>query len=295
MAVNWGIGQGGGAAQNALQLGAQFGQQLRQRRDEERFSNALSGLVSNPQADEAQFLEWTKGLPGQQVMQLAQLRGQYQQQAAQGQRAQVEQRRADIPMLSRLLDGITDEASYQNARATAEQYGIDISSAPANYDANWVSSRQSTLRMIQTPEGQQILSNAGKIAADLGHKPGTPEYRAAVERIATAQFAQPYTGANGETRLYQPQIGLVGTPESQNPPVGHIEEGYRFKGGDPSNPSNWEAVMNNEQGGAALQAAYETRTITAEEAARVRQSLGPNGAAKFNQWLRDNNITIGAR
>lgn len=295
MAVNWGLAQGGGAAENALQLGAQYGQQLRQRRDEERFSNALSGLVSNPQADEAQFLEWTKGLPGQQVMQLAQLRGQYQQQAAQGQRAQVEQRRADLPLLTKLLEGSTDETSYQNARATAQQYGIDLSNAPANYDANWVTQQRTTLQMLQTPQGQQALSNAGKQAQDMGYRPGTAEFNQIVNQIVTADVAIPYTDAQGNTRLFQPKIGLVGTPESQNPPVGHIEEGYRFKGGDPSNPSNWEAVMNNEQGGAALQAAYETRTITAEEAARVRQSLGPNGAAKFNQWLRDNNITIGAR
>jgi hypothetical protein len=53
--------------------------------------------------------------------------------------------------------------------------------------------------------------------------------------------------------------------------------------------------MSAQQGGAALGAASRSDVITPEEAQRVRQSLGPGGQAKFEEWLRNNSISIGAR
>lgn len=47
--------------------------------------------------------------------------------------------------------------------------------------------------------------------------------------------------------------------------------------------------------GQALNAAAQSNTITPEDAARVRESLGPNGQAAFQQWMRRNNITIESR
>ena len=35
-------------------------------------------------------------------------------------------------------------------------------------------------------------------------------------------------------------LGLLGVPQGPNP--GNVEDGYRFKGGDPANPDNWEKV-----------------------------------------------------
>lgn len=58
----------------------------------------------------------------------------------------------------------------------------------------------------------------------------------------------------------------------------------------------WAAAMSDQQGGQALSAAHRSQTISAAEAARIRQSLGPNGQAAFQKWMRDNNIVIsGAR
>lgn len=53
--------------------------------------------------------------------------------------------------------------------------------------------------------------------------------------------------------------------------------------------------MTTSQGGATLGSAYGSNAITAADAERVRQSLGQNGQAAFQKWLRDNNITIGGR
>lgn len=45
----------------------------------------------------------------------------------------------------------------------------------------------------------------------------------------------------------------------------------------------------------ALSAAARSKSITPQEAATIRQSLGPNGQQAFEKWVRDNHIVIGAR
>jgi len=47
--------------------------------------------------------------------------------------------------------------------------------------------------------------------------------------------------------------------------------------------------------GQTLGAAYNSRTITQVDAARIRASLGPGGQAAFEKWMRDNNIVIGGQ
>lgn len=91
------------------------------------------------------------------------------------------------------------------------------------------------------------------------------------------------------------QIGNPFAGSTSGPAPGAVEDGYRFKGGNPADPNAWEEVLSDEQGGASLSAAYQTNSITRDEADRVRMSLGPNGQAAFQKWMRDNNITIGGR
>ncbi len=87
------------------------------------------------------------------------------------------------------------------------------------------------------------------------------------------------------------------------PPQGNIdaeptsEDGYSYTPGPGgrANPANWRQSMSPDQAGQTMGAAFRSQTISREEAERVRQSLGPGGQAKFEQWMRDNNIQIGAR
>lgn len=51
-------------------------------------------------------------------------------------------------------------------------------------------------------------------------------------------------------------------------------------------------MQSNQNPEAILQSAASSKTITADEAARVQSSLGPNGGAKFNGWLQQNGIQI---
>jgi hypothetical protein len=216
MAVNWGL-SGGNGFQNALAAGLQIGQTIKANRDEETAANALTSYIANPSQDDATFASSLKGLPAQAVGQLMQARQGYQQNAARTQQAQTEQRRADLPMITRLLETSTDETSYQRNRQEAQRLGIDTSSLPQQFDPAWRDQQLTTMKALQTPQGQEAMSNAGKQAMDMGYKPGTPEFNAAVRDIFTASEAKPYV-VGGETRLYQPKIGGAGEAMGGIPP-----------------------------------------------------------------------------
>lgn len=177
--MTWGPGAAGGF-QNALQTGVQLGSMVRQNRER----NAL--LQQREAQNDLQ-------------------RQRHEQQVAQQAR---EQRRADLPMLSNLLNSVTDEASYQRGIQVAQQYGIDVSNLPPQYDQQWVETQRQTLAALQSPEGQEALSTAGKIAADMGLQPGTPEFNQKVSEIFATQ--------QNKTVSYQPGGNVI----SHNPITG---------------------------------------------------------------------------
>lgn len=216
MPVDWGLA-GGNNALAMFQYGAQLGTQKRQEGEQREERNAL--LTQRQQ----------------------QINLQRQQQEQQARQQQVEQRRADLPLLGRLLEASQDEPSYQQARQVAQQYGIDTSGLPPTFDPAWRDQQLTIVKLMQTPQGQEALSTAGKQAQDAGFRPGTPEFTAAVRQIITADLAQPYMGSQGETRLYQPDV-FGGGQAQTGPTPGAIEDGYRFKGGDPADPNSWEPV-----------------------------------------------------
>jgi hypothetical protein len=224
MAVNWGLAQN---PTNALfGMGLQLGQNLVDRRDQREERNALLGMRQ------------------QEMDQRAQDR------AAQQQQQQTQQRRADLPLMERLLTMAQDEPSYQQARQVAGQYGIDVSALPPTFDPAWRDQQLQTVKLLNTPQGQEALSTAGKQAVDMGYQPGSPEFTQVTRQLVEAALAQPYTGGQGETRLYTPQIGGPGQVQG-GPQPGAVEDGYRFKGGNPADPNAWEPMQ---QGGPTPQA-----------------------------------------
>lgn len=87
------------------------------------------------------------------------------------------------------------------------------------------------------------------------------------------------TMADGTQRLYNPVQSPVNVP-----PVGTIEDGHRFKGGNPADPSSWESVQaSGGQGGP-----YNNVVDPAGEAAMI-SSLGRAG---YEQWKRKYGLQV---
>lgn len=188
--------------------------QGQQEGEQKRYRNALGDYAMNPTP---QGLAQIAPYDPQFVMQERQAQAQQQQ-------AQAQQHQQQLPIISRLLDHATDQNSYQQALGIAHQYGIDVSQAPPNYDPQWVGNLKQMVAVLGTPQGQEALSNAGKQAVDLGYKPGTPEFAQVTHQLVEAALAQPYTGSQGETRLYTPQIGGPGQVQGASPPPEAIAE-----------------------------------------------------------------------
>jgi hypothetical protein len=85
---------------------------------------------------------------------------------------------------AKLLEPVTDENSYQQARQVAARLGMNVSSIPPNYDPAWVQEQKLITRFVA--EKPEALSTFGKIATDEGLQPGSPQFNARVSQLVTA-------------------------------------------------------------------------------------------------------------
>lgn len=238
----------------AFALGSQVGARIRERRADNALAAYVSampqgGIVATPEQQQASQQAYAN-LAKYNPQGALQVRAWEQQNEAR----QQAQQRADLPYVGRLLNTVTDEASYQRARNIASQNGLDLSSAPQQYDPAWVDDQKARVQLFGTPEGRQALSTAGKEAVDAGNPEGTPEFYAFVRnRLAAADRRtiplQPggsvaeYDPATGQARIViAPNNGQMATGSAVGggPQVGAVVGGYRFKGGNPNDRNNWE-------------------------------------------------------
>lgn len=232
---NWGLA--GGNALGLFQLGTQIGGQVRQQRDERRERNALTAYANDPNE--------------QNLAGVAEYNPEFviRQRGAQAQAAQQagDNRRDQLPIVGRILGTITDESTYQRAKVMAQRYNIDTSDWGETYDPAQVEQARNFAQAVATPEGQEALSAAGKLAVDMGFRPGTTEYNAKVgeifqaEQIKTVPFqagggiASVNTATGQVTPLVVPQGygGGSGLPGTQPTPPQEAIEALRSGAGTP--------------------------------------------------------------
>lgn len=181
----------------------QQGQEMRRQADGR---NALAAYASDPNENSLnaispynpQFVVQTKRQDQQFKLEQQKL-----QQKTHGEQMQV---------LGRLIAPVNDEASYQQALAAARQGGLDVSTAPPNFDPQYIGQ---TKRLVDAfnKDGGKAISAAGQQALDLGYQRDTPGFAQVVAQILEAGQAKPYV-VGGETRLYRPSFA----PAPQQPP-----------------------------------------------------------------------------
>lgn len=212
---NWGLA-GAGNALGMFQLGTQIGGGIRQQREAREQKNALTAYATNPNETTLGGVIAADPATGIRIRQQDREFGLKQQEAS---REAGEQRREDLPFVYGLLGTIKDEQSYQRARLTAQRYGVDTSDWGQSYDPAQVDAARTMAAAARTAEGQEALSTAGKLAADMGLRPGTPEFNAKVGEIFQAEQIKtvPFQAGGG--------IASVNTATGQVTPL-VVPEGY---------------------------------------------------------------------
>lgn len=244
------------AVGQSFQQGMEIG---RQRRAEEETRNALSSLVTNPLDTEA-VGNLAKYNP-QAAMAMQDRQRAMQAEQAKQQQIENEQNlfRAAIGGDEKAMDELAvqsfdkwkqlDKSQKDKAAQEAKIFAnaaLDILNRPPEQRGAALQAYAQQLGQ-EYPEVQQVLQLP-------------PEQQEAALRAAVAEGALIERLLDREQPKYMaiPQGGtLVDTrnPQAlqtfgQAPQAGAVEDGYRFKGGDPANPGNWEKV-----GGPSQQAA----------------------------------------
>jgi len=222
---NWRINMPQESFGNALLKGFEYGGQLKQYKMKQEREQAT---------DEAYRTMLSGGDPVNALAQVDprkayEIKVQQDQTAAQQQKIEQEKGREQMMTITRLLSGVKDEPTYQQAKAAAMQIGIDPAKIPPNYDPNWVAVQSHIARTVLNEP--QKLTAMGQQLAEAGFEPGTPEFeqqmRMRIEADMTKTFAtQPgggvvaWTPNGGAKFVIAPNEGgqQAGAPVAGIPP-----------------------------------------------------------------------------
>lgn len=142
------------------------------------------------------------------------------------------------------------------ASLPAEQRAAALAQQAPRLEAAGIS-RDQLAKADLSDAGLAQYSKLGRLYGEVAKpssKVGDYEYFNSIGRPDLAEAAadpfRTFTGPDGTVYARGGGMSRGGAPSGGAPAVGAVEDGYRFKGGDPGNSANWEAV-----GGAAPQGA----------------------------------------
>lgn len=208
---NWGLLQGN-QSQQYFNNGAQLGNHVATTQRARELDNALASYVTNPN-DQAAFGKITQ-LDPRMGMQL-------QEREAQRKAAEAKAGQEKAMQVAKLFDGVTPE-NYPQRLRVAQRMGIDVSTAPQQFDPNWVAENRIIMQTVA--ERPEALSTAGKIAVDEGYQPGSPEFHERVKQIVVSEATKtiPYQPGGG-VATYNAQTGqtqVIVQPNYGDQPAG---------------------------------------------------------------------------
>jgi len=129
----------------------------------------------------------------------------------------------------------------------AQQQALAARFAPQHVGENIIHLDPATGRYVtdwSPPTSGPAPTEIERLAQAAGYIPGTPEYQTILRNAVNDKTdpAQIVAMGNGQFQAVR-HSQLYGQPAvSPPPPVGTVDGGYRFKGGNPSDPSAWEPV-----------------------------------------------------
>ena len=144
------------------------------------------------------------------------------------------------------LDNLAGKATYtlsgQLLNAGRKELGLAPNeSAVARTDYQAKVANQ-ILPLLRDTFGAQFTQVEGeRLMATLGNPDATPEEKQAVLKTFIAQKRRDIEALAIQTG--QMPSAVPPPAATQGPQPGMVEDGFRFKGGDPADPNNWEAVQ----------------------------------------------------
>lgn len=223
MDINWGGYNSFFERNNAgdsIQRGFEAGQAERKQRMQE---NALAQYATNPN-DPGAVNALAKVDP-----RLAIQVGERQQRR---QTELSEQSRANVLRGAQIIRQVQpkDQAGWDQALATAQAAGIDISTVPRQFDPNFATN------MVNLADTFEPVKAESSPYSFIAGQPGAGVY---VGDRRTGTLTEKVRANDGTVAAGTP----VAAPNAAGgPKPGTVEGGYRFKGGDPSRQENWEPV-----------------------------------------------------
>ncbi len=246
MDIQWGLAQGPNAFEANFQRGLQIGDYQRQRREETEQRNALAAYVTNPNE---QSLNALAPFNPQFVMQeRARMQQAAQEQAtrkvtvgaAQGDADAILQLWGLDPQMALRLDTREREQAAQGLTYLS-QAGLAIDGLPEEQRAAaWDDAINRGVQMgyddladfrgQYSPQAlQAVVARAGQMGDLLGNR--RPRYMAIPEGGTLVN--------TGDVQAVQ-QFSQSQFPNA--PQIGAVEDGYRYRGGNPADPASWEQV-----------------------------------------------------
>lgn len=134
---------------------------------------------------------------------------------AQAQQQQQQQAREQQQVIARLVNGVSDEGTYQQALSAAQRLGLDTTGAPPNFDPQWVGEMKFLATALS--DRQDDLPGIAEELVAAGYRPGTPEFVEAMRGVINSKYASEYVDEGGNIRR-RSALALPGGPGAEMPP-----------------------------------------------------------------------------